>query len=155
MYHGEFNLRRNPTENAGFSPIDQALGNLEDHIEDAELNSPRFQAFADCTDMFHAILTLRVPSAEESKWMSRSMMEMRAVIIAEDIRKKENSVVGYKQEMEEVERLFNGLTDVVDTTTKKAKQKDQQATMVSAIKGVREIKKQAIDRKSQQPPQAK
>jgi hypothetical protein len=153
MYRGELDLTRNPTENLGLSPIDQALGNLEDSIKDAELNSPRFQAFADSADMFHAILTLKVPSAEDQKWMSRSMMEMRAVILDNDIRKKENSVVGYKQETEKLGELFDGLLDATGVTTKKSKQTDQQATM--ADKRLVAIKEQAIERKSQQPPQSK
>jgi hypothetical protein len=155
MYRGEFDLTGNTAENPGLSPIDQALGKLEDHIQDAELNSPRFQAFADNADMFHALLTLNVPSAEESNWMkhSKGMMEMRAVIIAEDIRKKENSVVGYKKEMGGLEPLFDGLLAATGVGTKKSKQTDQQATM--AIKRLVAIKEQAIERKSQQPPQSK
>jgi hypothetical protein len=85
------------------------------------------------------------------------MMGMRAALIDEDIRKKENTVVGYRQELDEAERLFERLMDVVDVTPEKAKRKDKQATMISVIKRLGEIKNQAIDRKSQpsSPPQAK
>jgi hypothetical protein len=152
---GEFNLRRNLIESDGVSPIDEALRKIEDHIEDAELNSPRFQAFADGADVVYANLTIRYPSAEEHKGITRNMREMREVLIDEDIRKKKNTVVGYKQELDGAERLFEGLMNAVDATTKNAKGKDQQATMVSAIKRVVAIKEQAIDRKSQPstPPQ--
>jgi hypothetical protein len=82
-------------------------------------------------------------------------MEMRVALIEEDIRKKENTVIGYKQAFQGSEELTEELIDAILARTRNAKRKDKEAIMTSAVKGFMEIKNQAIDRKSQQPPQTK
>ena len=79
---------------------------------------------------------------------------MRTALIEEDIRKKINTVKGYQQEFNEVDRLNVELFEKMKATTELP---DQQSASISIVRELMTLKTQAIQRKSQPstPPPAK
>ena len=75
---------------------------IEEHINDAELDSTRFQAFADYVDF-----------KEAQFWCSDggnfSMFEARLILIEETIRQRTNQVRGYRREFKHTEHLHDSL----------------------------------------------
>jgi hypothetical protein len=94
--------RLNPTEEARFTARDQAVKNIEHHVNDATQESPRFQAFADFVDHLNARNRYESPPYKPED-------RLRLHLIEETVRLRKNGIGNYKREWDRTARLVDSL----------------------------------------------
>src|SRR3954466_4456210 len=91
-----------PVEKAKLTLKEQAIDNIENYIKDAELDSSRFQAFADYVDHLDAKKRSERMLHDEDRTERRSKLNL----IEETIRQRQNGIRGYKEEFDNVPQLI-------------------------------------------------
>jgi hypothetical protein len=85
---------------------------IEKGFEDTALSSPKFLAFSDYADFVDVDFALRKFNNDDTT------MNIELSLIKETIRQRTNSVVGYKREYENAEKLKNELADAIEMDKK-------------------------------------
>jgi hypothetical protein len=133
-----------PSENASVIAEEKAQQKILEHLRDANLESPRFQAFCDYTDLQNASEFIRKPPQPESlRFMPDQLFN--AVMIAETIRQRANGSRGYKRELHQ---LIDVTRDYLEVAQGRYPQSGAQAKFALELL---KIKDQEIARKSAQP----
>jgi hypothetical protein len=128
-------------EKSKLSPREQqAYQDIGDHIKDAELESPLFQAFADAVDLWDALKDYDKNDFEKVT---------RKGLIENDIRKNTNSVTGYLKKSEEADQLLFALSSATMENTQAA---DTGKAYVAMVNKLTKMKREAIRTKSKSPP---
>ena len=130
----EFDPRRSipPPESAELTPEDKARQRIVEHLQDAELESPRFQAFADYTDLQNS-----------HEWLPRPNRIFNADMVRETTRQRINGTKGYKREYEQVQGMVDDYWRVCKDTSF-----DPPMAQSKFAQFLMEIKNQEIEKKS-------
>jgi hypothetical protein len=127
----------NTSEKTELTSIEKTIQKIEEHIKDAKLDSPIFQAFADYADFVNAESLLR-------QNRHSSMFQMEHSLIKETIRQRQNGIIGYKKEYKDAEKLAIELGKAISIDREKGKEELDFHIYLGNIKN------RAVDKKSQQ-----
>ena len=151
----EFDPRRNipPPEGAELTPEEKARQKIIEHLKDAELESPRFQAFADYADLQEQIGLQR----KLNHLFKIDKVEVTgSPMIKETIRQRKNGRKGYKREYELVEDITEDYYEALFDRESEGRasqtintNEPEVGAQFNFCQGLVDIKNQEIDEKSQ------
>jgi len=122
--------------------IDQARQKIVEHLKDATLASPRFQAFADLADLCFA--------AYNREHHEDGIFAYNQALIAETIRQRKNGIKGYNSEMSDALTLVSNLGEALEGKWPESKYANKNSKLYLAGE-LRGIKNDEIIRKNNKP----